>query len=512
MARSKRHSAIVAATVAGLLLPALAAGAAKAASDERPVTRLARAVTLDATMAHLRTLQLIADVNGGNRAAGTAGYAASAGYIAGQLAAAGYEVDLQPFQFDFWKQNTPGVLVRTEPEPTPYPPEEVGSFTFSPTGDVTAHVQAVDLVLPPPAEPGSTSGCETEDFADFTAGSVALIQRGACTFEQKALNAQNEGAAAVIIFNEGQEGRTATLTGTLGAPGVTIPVVGVSFELGVELAAPGTEVRVATDTTIELGAPTYNVIAETTGGDAEHVVMSGAHLDSVTQGPGINDNGSGSAAQLEVALQFAKEIRNPKNKVRFAWWSAEEFGLLGSAHYVASRSAEELEDIALYLNYDMVASPNFVRFVYDGNDSDAEGAGPGPAGSARIERVFNHFFSARDLPTAGTDFSGRSDYGPFIAVGIPAGGLFTGAEGIKTEEQAEIHGGTAGAAYDACYHQACDTLDNLSTEALDQNADAMAFATAYWAFHILRVGDEPPATADAPSTAGVVELGHHATG
>ena len=214
------------------------------------------------------------------------------------------------------------------------------------------------------------------------------------------------------------------------------------------------------------------MLAELPGQDAGNVVMAGAHLDSVQQGPGVQDNGSGSAAILETAVQMAKV--KPHNTVRFAWWGAEESGLIGSTQYVNGLSQEEIDRIALYLNFDMIGSPNFVYFIYDGDDSDGVGAGPGPEGSAQIEEFYEDFYEARGLPYKGTDFSGRSDYGPFIAVGIPAGGLFTGAEVVKTPEEAEIWGGTAGDQYDPCYHLACDTFDNISLEALDVNSDAVA--------------------------------------
>jgi Zn-dependent M28 family amino/carboxypeptidase len=202
--------------------------------------------------------------------------------------------------------------------------------------------------------------------------------------------------------------------------------------------------------------------------------MAGAHLDSVQAGPGVQDNGSGSAAILETAVQMAKV--KPVNTVRFAWWGAEESGLVGSTAYVNGLSQEELDQIALYLNFDKIGSPNYVYFIYDGDDSDGVGAGPGPEGSGQIEALFESFYEGRGLPFKGTDFSGRSDYGPFIAVGIPAGGLFTGAEVIKTAEEAAIWGGTAGDQYDPCYHLACDTFDNISLEALGVNSDAVAFS------------------------------------
>jgi aminopeptidase Y len=223
----------------------------------------------------------------------------------------------------------------------------------------------------------------------------------------------------------------------------------------------------------------YNVIAESRAGDPNNVVMVGAHLDSVQRGPGINDNGSGVAAILETARQMA--LVQPRNKVRFALWGAEESGLVGSTSYVNQLSEEQLGRISLYLNFDMIGSPNHVFFLYDGDDSDGVGAPAGPQGSAAIEATFASFYTSRGAPYKGTDFSGRSDYGPFIANGVPAGGLFTGAEGIKTAAEAAIWGGTAGQAYDPCYHQRCDTYANNNDSALDVNADAVAYVTLKYA-------------------------------
>jgi aminopeptidase S len=220
----------------------------------------------------------------------------------------------------------------------------------------------------------------------------------------------------------------------------------------------------------------YNVIADWPGGDPNDILMTGAHLDSVTAGPGINDNGSGSASILETALEVARQSLQPAKHLRFAWWGAEELGLRGSQFYVSNLPVTERAKIKGYLNFDMVGSPNAGYFVYDGDNSDGTGSGPGPAGSAALERTIEDYFTSISVPTRGTDFDGRSDYGPFIAVGIPAGGTFTGAEGIKSAAQATLWGGTAGQAFDACYHRACDTTANISDTALDRNADAIAYA------------------------------------
>jgi Zn-dependent M28 family amino/carboxypeptidase len=479
---STRRRAVGVLALAAASSVALAGTPAYAAENNtRLGTKLAREVTVQGVNRHLIALQRIADQNGGTRASGTPGYDRSAEYVGNKLAAAGWNVSYQEFEFPFFEELAAAELARLSPDPKTFTPTEVLTYEFSGSGDVTGEVQAVDVQIPPAPTPSSTSGCETADFAGFTAGNIALIQRGTCTFEIKVANAVAAGATAVIIFNEGQPGRTDPFAGGLGGP-TTVPVVGVSFAEGarfVELDAAGVvTARVATETLSE-ERTTRNVIAETPGGRADNVVFAGAHLDSVPEGPGINDNGTGTAGLLELGLKLADE--RVKNKVRLAFWAAEEGGLLGSTYYVSQLSFEQQVDIALYLNFDMIGSPNFVRFVYDGDDSDGVGAGAGPFGSAQIESLFTGYFDSRSLPSEGTDFSGRSDYGPFIAVGIPSGGLFTGAEGVKTPEQAAIYGGTAGIAYDPCYHQACDTLGNVNRTVLDQNADAVAFVVGRYA-------------------------------
>ena len=214
-----------------------------------------------------------------------------------------------------------------------------------------------------------------------------------------------------------------------------------------------------------------NVIADTKTGNKDRTIVVGAHLDSVPEGPGINDNGSGTAVVLEIAEEMARLKIKPENRVRFAFWGAEESGLIGSNFYVNSLSDQEFEQIALNLNFDMLGSPNYARFVYDGDGSDTPDAGPD--GSGLIEYVFNDFFASQNLETEPTAFDGRSDYRPFILAGIPAGGLFSGAEVAKTEAQEDVYGGVAGLAYDPCYHQACDTyLEKKQSDDVEAVEDA----------------------------------------
>ena len=417
-----------------------------------------KAVTLACIREHQDALQEIADDNAGTRSSGTPGYRASADYVAERLEAAGYDATLQPFPFAFYRQLAPSTFERVSPQPITYTEGSAADYTpmtYSGSGDVTATVSTVGGL-----------GCNAADFAGFPAGNIALISRGTCTFATKAANAQGAGARAVVIYNN-IEG---PLNGTLGAPNFTIPVLGTTQAIGLTNAAlvpGGLTFHVATSTDSETRT-TWNVIAET---------ASGAHLDSVLPGPGINDNGSGSAAILEIAEVFAAQNRTARNKLRFMWYGAEEFNLLGSQFYVNSLSQAERDKIMAMVNFDMVGSPNYVRFVYDGDNSAfpvGPGAAEGPPGSAYLETLFVDYFNAVGLANDPTPFSGRSDYGPFIAVGIPAGGLFTGAEGIKTAAQAATYGGTAGVAYDPCYHQACDTFANNSNTGLDQMSDAAA--------------------------------------
>jgi Zn-dependent M28 family amino/carboxypeptidase len=459
------------------------ATAGSAACDSRvnnTISKLLECVTVEGVRTHLDALQAIADANNNKRFAGSAGHDLSAQYVADKLTAAGYNVSFQSFVYNTFYEIGPSVLAQTAPGAVTYVEDvDFTPISQSEPGDVTAPVQAVDLQLG--LGNTSNSGCEAADFAGFPAGSIALIQRGTCTFQLKAQNAAAAGAVGVIVMNQGNTpDRTGLLNATLGATyNGGIPVMFTTYARGVEWAGTaGLVMRLFANVFRGL-ATTNNVLAESRDGDPNNVVMVGAHLDSVSEGPGINDNGSGSAAILETALQMAKV--KPRNKVRFAWWSAEESGLVGSNHYVANLSADERAKIALYLNFDMVGSPNYARFIYDG-DGGAFGLA-GPPGSAPIEKLFEDFYAAKGLASEPTQISFRSDYAAFFNNGIPFGGLFTGAEGVKTAEQVALYGGTAGIAYDPCYHDDCDTTANINNEILDVNADAIAYSTLQYAMN-----------------------------
>jgi Zn-dependent M28 family amino/carboxypeptidase len=497
---------VVAGAIATLVSAPGATAKGKYACEDRAnvsYRALLDCVTLEGVRAHQAALQAIADENGGNRAAATPGYEASVDYVVEQLEDTNWDVSIHEFDFTVpqpIQQHTPVVATHA-----------VGGVSGSTLGTVNAAVQAVDINLVPPR--ANTSGCDgaftqgpdttndpvlpdpagPNDFAGFPTGAIALIQRGTCSFALKVSNAQAAGASAVILFNQGNTpDRSGTLTNITAVPPpgsattITVPVVGTSFAAGESLAAPA-----ATATVAVINVPQKNVIAELDGKNDDNVVMAGGHLDSVEEGPGINDNGSGSAALLETAIMMSKS--KPQNTLRFAWWGAEESGLIGSQAYVDDLSEAERDRIALYMNYDMVGSPNYIFMVYDADKStfDPGASVPIPAGSTAIEDVYEAFYTKIDEPYDDTEFSGRSDYEAFIFAGIPSSGLFTGAEEEKTAEQAAIWGGTVGAQFDPCYHEACDTFANNSDHALNVNSDLIAFAALTFAYSTESVNGVP---------------------
>ena len=528
--RRRAYAVGVVTAAAMALLPGSAALAAPSSSGcgnrtNNTYDKVLECVRVEGVRKHQAALQRIADANGGNRFSGFAGYDRSVDYVVNTLEAAGYDPDVQKFDYLAFEVVGPSALQQIAPNATTYVEGvDFGAVTQSDPGNVTAAVTPVDLQLG--LGNTSTSGCEASDFANFPRGNIALLQRGECTFEIKAENAAAAGAVGIVIFNQGNT----TAADRNGIPAVTltanntsgIPVIGTTYALGVTLAnTPGLRMRVFANT-LRQTLPTYNVIAELPGANDDNVVMAGAHLDSVLAGPGINDNGSGSAAILETAVQLAK--LKPENTVRFAWWGAEESGLVGSTNYVNGLSQAEKDRIALYLNFDMIGSPNYIQMVYDSDESGFEAPVPVPPGSIAIEDLFESFYTLSDEPYDDAEFSGRSDYQAFINNGIAAGGLFTGAEVPKTAEQQTIWGGTAGAQYDPCYHAACDTYNNVNLHALDINSDAVAFAVLTYAYSTETVNGVPgrkvpgkftiPAPAGPEGTVGsgggaAAEHGHH---
>ena len=399
--------------------------AARPRAPVRPARETAPAVTRAGVEEHLSALQAIADRHGGNRAAGTAGDAASRRYVSARLREAGFRVRLQPLRFPFFRVRSARLaadgraLARGR---------DFRLLTYSGSGRVEA----------------AGRGCARGDFRDLGRAAIARVERGDCTFRTKALNAQRAGAAAMLLVDPA--GDAEPLRGTLGAPGVRIPALVLGAEAAGRLAA-GQGARLAVDAVAERRL-THNVIADGPAGGGR-VLMAGGHLDSVLAGPGLNDNGSGVAALLELAEALG--ARPGGTAVRLGFWAAEELGLYGSRHYVRGLSAAERRRHLGYVNLDMVGSPNAVLEVYDG--------------AHRIERALQRALP-EPAPLEGLD--GGSDHAPFRRAGIPVGGLFTGASAD----------GPGGRPRDPCYHRRCDTIDNVDRAVLLEAARAAAAGLA----------------------------------
>ncbi|EAA28271.1 hypothetical protein GE21DRAFT_6081 [Neurospora crassa] len=407
-------------------------------------------------------LQDIANANNGTRVFGSTGHNATVDFLYNTLKDTGYyDVYKQPF-VETYSAGTGSLSVNGKAL-------DVRIMTYTPAGSATGPIVYAEGL-----------GCSAAEYPAEASGNIVLVSRGNCTFGQKALSAKEAGAVGLVIYNNVD----GSLSGTLGeAFKDYAPVVGLSKEDGEALIASikgGEEIKAEfkVDAVTEHRV-SFNVIAETKGGDHNNVLIVGGHSDSVAAGPGINDDGSGVIGILTVAKALAKF--QVKNAVRFGFWSAEEFGLLGSEYYVKSLngSKTELAKIRAYLNFDMIASPNYIYGIYDGDGSAFNLTGP--QGSDVIEKDFEQFFSKNKVASVPSEFNGRSDYAAFIENGIPSGGIFTGAEGIKTEAEAAAVGGTAGIAYDVNYHQAGDTIDNIAWDAFLLNTRAIANSVAKYA-------------------------------
>ena len=448
--------------------PSTPAGPTTAATDF--AGKLAQGMTRDAMMAHVTKLQEIADQHGGNRALGSPGYDASVDYVANTLRDKGFDVQTPEFEVRLAYADEPKLTV----------------------GDATFAAKPLEYTIgtPPdgvsaalvPARAEDSPGCTASDYDGLPVkGAVVLVDRGKCPFGDKEAAAAERGAVALIVADnvDGDE-----FGGTLGSETeAKIPVIAVTKASGERLRAdPGqTFIKLNAGVRVE---HTRNVIAQTKTGSTSDVVMTGAHLDSVAEGPGINDNGSGVAAVLEMALQLGSSP-DVKNAVRFGFWGAEELGLLGSNDYVASLNVDALKDIALYLNFDMIASPNPGYFTIDGDQSakpDPTQAAPRiPEGSAGIERTLVAYLKSVGKSPEDIQFEGRSDFSSFTLAGVASGGLFTGAEEKMTPEQAERWGGDAGQPFDPNYHKASDTLANVDPTAFEINGRGAAYAVGLYA-------------------------------
>ena len=498
--RTKTWLAVTAAT--GLALggfsPALAAG------NAGPTEHTDMGVTGDAVMDHLQKISDISTSHAdeGFRALGTPGYEESVEYVEQTLEATGaFDVERQAFEVD--DQTFGEVAVSVDGEEVEATPASYTEGTEEPLTDLSVALPVDDDYSD---LDGGQLGCAASDFDDSAEGALVLVARGTCSFGEKTQAATDAGAAAVILYNNDTSAPDEALNATLGERIENgAPTVGVSYNVGNDLLTKiegaSEEEPLLADFTLETEyttSTTWNVIAETKAGDHDNVQMFGAHLDGVREGPGANDNGSGSAALLASAEALAKQPTEADNAIRFGWWAAEEVGLVGSTHYVESLGDAELAKVKSYMNFDMIGSDNYIVGTLDSDGSDVpipDGVNV-PEGSAELEKIFTDYFADNDQPNVGTDFSGRSDYQAFIDNGIPASGLFSGADGTKTEQEAEWFGGTVGDKHDTNYHQPTDTIENVSQQSLDIFAPAIGYSVHTLAYDLSDAPDptDPPTT------------------
>ncbi|RCI14830.1 hypothetical protein L249_6535 [Ophiocordyceps polyrhachis-furcata BCC 54312] len=345
------------------------------------------------------------------------------------------------------------------------------------------------------------TGCERGDYPDEADGAVVLVRRGDCSFGDKSDLAGRAGAVALVVANN----EAGDMHGTLGTPSphqvATFGLSRADADRYIERLERGDELDAIAymDATVD-SIETANIIAQTVDGDDENCVMLGGHSDGVAEGPGINDDGSGSLSVLEVAVQLSRFGVN--NCVRFAWWAAEEEGLIGSNHYVASLTKDENRRIRLFQDYDMMASPNFGYQVYNATDDS------NPAGSEKLRDLYISWFDNHGLNHTLIPFDGRSDYDGFIRHGIPAGGVTAGADGTKTEAERDMFGGEVGDWFDPCYHQACDDIGNLNMTAWETNTKLMAHTLASLALSLDGFPEREPANVAEKQPRKTKYLGH----
>lgn len=461
-----RAASCVVVLIAGLLS---GCGDEASPATQDYATELGQRISTDAVMGHLRQLQAIADANGGTRQTGTPGYDASVDYVANALRDKGFDVQMPEFDVGLFRVDAESLAVNG----VPVTARAVENSAAAPAGGVTGPL----VTLPSDSSPG----CEAQDYDGLDArGAVVLVDRGSCYLSDKALLAAERGAVGVVVVNDVDE--KVFSGGLLEEDKVTVPVLSVSRADGAKIRGQSGEATVVLDSRID-HLTSRSVIATTTTGSTDDVVLVGAHLDSVRQGPGINDNGSGVAVVLETALQMGAEPDVPR-AVRFVFWGGEEEYLLGSESYVSGLDEAQLQSIAAYLNVDMAGSPNPGYLVLDANLSTAPDPELGfgvPDGSVAIERAFADYLDEIGTPAQDLAYDGRGDWAPFAMAGVPVGGLSTGGEALKTAEQAQLWGGEAGEPYDPNYHSADDTLAGVNPAALDITGPAVAHVIGLFA-------------------------------
>jgi Zn-dependent M28 family amino/carboxypeptidase len=411
----------------------------------------ARIVAAAITEAGLRgRLEALAAATAGSdryRAVGTEGYDAAADLVERELRAAGWSVSQDAYGgAAFFDEGGSFLAVggRT------FRVADVRPLIFAPAGDVEGPVVPIDWALDAPA--GTAKGCAVTHYGTLPPNAIVIIRQGPCLLRDQVIAAQKAGAAAfVAVYPQMPPGvvyRPTLIESRL----MEIPALVVSREAADALLAAAADRATAHLVTHArtTAAPTRSIMAELPGSDLGAVIMLGAHLDSVIDGPGINDDGSGVAALLEIARALAGT--RPRATIRLAFWSGEEMGLHGSYRYASTLTADQRQAILVYLNVDMIASPNGFAGVYE--ESGA------PAGSTVAHDLLVAAVERAGGTPVGIDLGGGSDHYGFAEAGVPTAGVFSGAGEPVAAEQAAASGAAAGQPADACYHQPCDDLAN----------------------------------------------------
>jgi hypothetical protein len=471
-------------TIATVMAIAVTALAACSSTESTPTPvqprDIAGKVTADAMYTHLRKLQDIADANGGNRAEGTPGYDASLDYVVKVLKDKGF--DVQTPEFDR--------LERTEG----------GNPTLTVSGRGYRVDQASLLVTTPEnglnsitLRPQKAPGCTAADYGTVSAkGAIAVVDDTGCSVVAKQNTAIAKGAVGLLVVSApGPSGSPAGLFTSGYYQQLTVPVGVIDRNADAALRRTNAPVRLVLDSK-PVTVKRRNVVAQTKTGDSKNVVLAGTHLDSAPRSPGINDNGSAVATLLETASALGAQPQIT-NAVRFVFWGSEAEG---ATKYVGGLARDQLNDIALFLGCDALASPNAGYFTYDGDQSGQ--LNPEipltavPAGSAGVERTLAGFLNLGGVRPADMPLSRTADYSPFLAAGVPIGGLTTGRSQRKTEVQARLWGGQAGVAFDPNYNTARDNIDSLDRKALSVMAQALASAVGTYAQSVDGVNGVPP--------------------
>jgi len=433
---------------------------------------LADKVSADGMYTHLHKLQEIAHANGDNRANGTPGYEASADYVTQFLRDKGFDVETPEFELlDRLQGGNPRLQVGGRD----YRVDQASMLITTPPGGVNATT----------LRPQKAAGCRAADYgAASVKGAIAVVDDTGCSIVAKQNAAVDKGAVGLLVVSTpGPSGAPAGLFTAGYYQQLTVPVGVIDNTANAALRRTNSAVKLVLD-----GRPVMkkarNIVAQTKSGDTANVVMVGAHLDSSSASPGINDNGSGVAALLETAAALGSQ---PKitNAVRFACGGAEENGLGGSSKYVRGLGGDEVDEIALYLNLDMLGSSNAGYFTYDGDQSGQPNPDIPlqtiPEGSAGIERTLAGYLNSAGVRPADMPLTRNTDFNAFLTTGVPIGGLTAGSSQRKTEVQARLWGGRAGFAFDPTYRTARDTVDNIDRDALSMMGSAAAFAVGTYA-------------------------------